>query len=52
VLLGVAVTPGDVHDSMPYLTHIEAIYRDVLQFQVMAADAAYDFPLVHQELKS
>lgn len=51
VILGVTVTPGDVHDSAPYLDHIEQIYKNVLPFQAAAADAAYDFPLAHQELK-
>lgn len=51
VILGVTVTPGDVHDSTPYLAHIEQIHKEVIPFQAAAADAAYDFPLAHQELK-
>ena len=51
VILGVTVTPGDVHDSVPYLDHLEQIHRDVLPIRAATADAAYDFPLAHQELE-
>ena len=50
VILGVTVTPGDVHDSVPYLEHLERIHRNVLPIQAATADAAYDFPLAHQVL--
>lgn len=50
VILGVTVTPGDVHDSVPYLEHLEQIHRNVLPIQAATADAAYDFPLSHQVL--
>ena len=51
VILGVTVTPGDVHDSVPYLDHLEQIHRDVLPIQAATADAAYDFPLAHRVLE-
>lgn len=50
VILGVTVTPGDVHDSVPYLEHLEQIHREILPIQAATADAAYDFPLAHQVL--
>ena len=50
VILGVTVTPGDVHDSVPYLNHLEEIHRNMLPIQAATADAAYDFPLAHQVL--
>lgn len=51
VILGVTVTPGDVHDSVPYLDHLEQIHRNVLPIRTATADAAYDFPLAHRELE-
>jgi len=51
VILGVTVTPGDVHDSVPYLDHMEQIHRDVFPIQAATADAAYDFPLAHRVLE-
>ena len=51
VILGVTVTPGDVHDSVPYLGHLEQIHRNVLPIRTATADAAYDFPLAHRELE-
>ena len=51
VILGVTVTPGDVHDSVPYLGHLEQIHRTVMPLQAAAADSAYDFPLAHRELE-
>ena len=50
VILGVTVTPGDVHDSVPYLEHLEHIHRNIIPVQAATADAAYDFPLAHQVL--
>lgn len=52
VILGVTVTPGDVHDSVPYLDHLEEIHRNILPIQAATADAAYDFPLAHGVLIS
>ncbi len=51
VILGVTVTPGDVHDSVPYLDHLEEIHRNILPIQAATADAAYDFPLAHGVLE-
>lgn len=51
VILGVTVTPGDVHDCVPYLDHLEGIHRNVLPIQAAAADAADDFPLAHRTLE-
>lgn len=50
IILGVTVTPGDVHDSVPYLEHLEQIHRNVHPIHAAAADAAYDFPLAHKVL--
>lgn len=51
VILGVTVTPGDVHDSVPYLNHLEEIHRNELPIQAATADAAYDFLLAHKVLE-
>lgn len=51
IILGVTVTPGDVHDSAPYLSHLEQIHRNTIHLQAAAADSAYDFPLAHRELE-
>lgn len=49
IIIGVSVTPGDSNDSAPYLKHLEEVLHRV-PFQAATADAAYDFPLAHQEL--
>lgn len=51
IIIGVTVTPGDVHDSVPYLNHLEEIHRNILPIQAATADAAYDFPLAHRALE-
>lgn len=51
IILGVTVTPGDVHDSVPYLEHIEQIHKNVIPLRAVAADSAYDFPLAHRVLE-
>lgn len=50
IILGLTVTPGDVHDSVPYLAHLEGIHKNVIAIQAATADSAYDFPLAHQVL--
>ena len=40
VILGVTVTPGDVHDSVPYLEHLEQVHRTVLPIRTATAYAA------------
>lgn len=50
IILDVAVTPGDVNDSAPYLKQLERIHQKILRIQAATADAAYDFPLAHQVL--
>ena len=51
IILGVTVTPGDVHDSVPYLKHLEQIHQNVIPLQAVTADSAYDFPLAHRVLE-
>lgn len=51
VITAVTVTPGDVHDSVPYLEQLEHIHRNVIPIQAAAADSAYDFPLAHRVLE-
>ena len=51
IILGMTVTPGDVHDSVPYLDHLKQIHRDVHPIRVATADIAYDFPLAHRGLE-
>lgn len=50
IILDVAVTPGDVNDSVPYLDQMEYIHKNVVPVQTATADAAYDFPLAHRVL--
>lgn len=51
IITGITVTPGDVHDSVPYLNQLEYIHKNVISIQAAAADSAYDFPLAHQVLE-
>lgn len=51
ITLGVTVTPGDVHDFVPYLEHLEQTHKNVIPLQAVAADSAYDVPLVHRVLE-
>ena len=51
IITGVAVTPGDVYDSVPYLKQLEHIHQNVIPIQAAAADSAYDFPLAHRVLE-
>ena len=51
IILGVTVTPGDVHDFVPYLEHLEQIHKNVIPLQAAAADSAYDVPLAHRVLE-
>ena len=51
IIIGLTVTPGDVHDTAPYLEQVEAVHQRVIPPQAAAADSAYDFPLVHRELE-
>ena len=50
VIVGQAVTAGDVNDSVPFLGLIEHIHENVVPIQAATADAAYDFPLAHRAL--
>lgn len=50
IITGGTVTPGDVHDSVPYLDHLEYIHGNIIPIQSTAADSAYDFPLAHRVL--
>ena len=45
------MTPGDVHDFVPYLEHLEQTHKNVIPLQAVAADSAYDVPLVHRVLE-
>ena len=51
IITGLTVTPGDVHDSVPYLEQLEYIHQNVVPIQAAAADSAYDFPLAHRVLE-
>jgi len=50
IILDVAVTPGNSSDVSPYLEQIERIHKNIIPVKAATADAAYDAPLVHQEL--
>lgn len=51
IITAVTVTPGDVHDSRPYLEQLEYVHQNVVPLQAAAADSAYDFPLAHRVLE-
>lgn len=51
IITAVTVTPGDVHDSRPYLEQLEYVHKSVVPLQAAAADSAYDFPLAHRALE-
>lgn len=51
IITGVTVTPGDVHDSVPYLEHLEYIHKNIVPIQAAVADSAYDLPLAHRVLE-
>lgn len=51
IIVGLTVTPGDVHDTVPYLNQLETLHQTVIPFAAAAADSAYDFPLAHRELE-
>ena len=51
IITAVTVTPGDVHDSRPYLEQIEYVHKNVIPIQAVAADSAYDLPLAHRVLE-
>lgn len=51
IITAVTVTPGDVHDSRPYLEQIEHVHKHVIPLQAVAADSAYDLPLAHRVLE-
>lgn len=51
IITAVTVTPGDVHDSRPYLEQLEYVYQHVVPLKSAAADSAYDFPLAHRALE-
>ncbi len=50
IIVGQAVTSGDVNDSVPYLDLMEYVHTNVVPIQIATADAAYDFPLAHRAL--
>ncbi len=51
IIIGLTVTPGDVHDTVPYLEQVESVHQRVIPLRAAAADSAYDFPLAHRELE-
>lgn len=51
IIIGLTVTPGDVHDTAPYLEQVESVHQRVIPLRAAAADSAYDFPLAHRELE-
>ena len=50
IIIGLTVTSGDTHDTVPYLEQIEHIHRKVKPLQAAAADSAYDMGLAHRVL--
>lgn len=50
IITAVTVTPGDVHDSRPYLEQLAYVHKNVVPLQAAAADSAYDLPLAHRVL--
>lgn len=51
IIIGLTVTPGDVHDTVPCLEQVESVHQRVIPLRAAAADSAYDFPLAHRELE-
>ena len=51
IVIGLTVTPGDVHDTTPYLEQVKSVHQRVIPLRAAAADSAYDFPLAHRELE-
>ncbi len=51
IILDVAVTPGDIHDSVPYLEQLEYVHNNVIRIQSATVDAVYDLPLAHRVLE-
>lgn len=51
IITAVTVTPGDVHDSRPYLEQLEYVHKNIAPLKAAAADSAYDFPLAHRVLE-
>ena len=51
IITGLTVTPGDVHDSVPYLDHLEYIHENIIPIQAAAVDSSYNFPLAHRVLE-
>lgn len=51
IITAVTVTPGDIHDSQPYLEQLEYVHKNVIPLQAAAADSAYDLPLAHRVLE-
>lgn len=50
IIIGLTVTPGDVHDAVPYLAHLEEVHRRI-PLKTAAADSTYDFHLTYRELE-
>lgn len=51
IIIGLTVTLGDIHDTVPYLEQMEMIHQTVLPLEAAATDSAYDFLLAHWELE-
>ena len=51
IIIGLTVTPGNVHDTVPYLTQLETLHQTAMLFAAAAADSVYDFPLGHREME-
>ena len=51
IIVDVAVTPGNVNDSIPYLDRIDYLYENIgLPIEAVGVDSGYDVSLIHQEL--
>lgn len=52
IIVDVAVTPGNVNDSTPYLDRVEYVTEKIgLPIEAVGVDSGYDISLVHKELR-
>ena len=51
IIINVAATAGNVHDSQPYIKRLDYIEETIgLKIQTACADSGYDTNLIHQQL--
>jgi len=55
IIVDVSVTPGNTHDSVPYIEQIDRVMNTLdamdIEAQAVSTDAAYDTAAIHKELE-